>query len=470
MPTRHEMHDVLVVLPGIMGSTLHRNGKPVWEPSGGALLGALRSLLGNIRKLQLPAGLGDAHPGDGVVAKALIPDIRLPFGLWTFDLGYSKLLDFLRNTFEVNDDQRRGPVNLVAFPYDWRLSNRFNGEALRDSVEPVLDRWRAQGGADADAQLVFICHSMGGLVARWYLDQLGGGAHTRRLITLGTPHRGALNALDQLVNGVRKGPGPFKLDLTSMARSLPSIHQLLPEYACIEAGGSPGGLAKTTETAVPELVTGEVADALAFHTQIDSGRTGAAAGAYQLHPIVGFKQPTMTTARIAGGKVVGVRTIGGKDEAGDATVPRLSAAPPDVDGDEVVVVADNHGGLVHNRAVFDQIEGILTASEIRHRGGEVNLSVTIEEVLEADEPLEVKVKRPTDDEPLELVVSAADGNQIGAPIVLAGEARTLRASVVLPAPGVYLATVRGEGPAGATVRPITTTVLQWPPEALLAVD
>ena len=29
---RYPMNDVVVVLPGIMGSTLHKNGKPVWEP------------------------------------------------------------------------------------------------------------------------------------------------------------------------------------------------------------------------------------------------------------------------------------------------------------------------------------------------------------------------------------------------------------------------------------------------------
>ena len=53
---------------------------------------------------------------------------------------------------------------------------------------------------------------------------------------MGTPHRGALNSLEQLVNGVRKGPGPFRVDLTEFARSLPAAYQLLPEYACLESG------------------------------------------------------------------------------------------------------------------------------------------------------------------------------------------------------------------------------------------
>ena len=47
------------------------------------------------------------------------------------------------------------------------------------------------------------------------------------------------------VVGRQKGIGPFKLNLTELARSMPSLHQLLPEYACIQHGNQ---LHKTTET------------------------------------------------------------------------------------------------------------------------------------------------------------------------------------------------------------------------------
>lgn len=121
------------------------------------------------------------------------------------------------------------PANLVTMPYDWRLSNRYNGRRLKSIVEPALERWRAQGGEFADAKLVFICHSMGGLVARWYLEREDGAEVTRRLVTLGTPYRGALCALDQLVNGVRKGIGPFKVNLSAFrAGDVPARHLLRP--------------------------------------------------------------------------------------------------------------------------------------------------------------------------------------------------------------------------------------------------
>jgi hypothetical protein len=463
MTTKHEMNDVIVVLPGIMGSTLHKDGKPVWETSSGAIVNGLRTLFRSVTSLRLPDDIGDHHPGDGVTAQGLVPDIRMPLGLWTFDLGYSKLVDFLKETFDVNTDAASGPRNLLTFPYDWRLSNRYNGELLRDVVEPALEQWRAQGGKNTNAKLVFICHSMGGLVARWYIDQLGGAANTSRLFTLGTPHRGALNALEQLVNGIRKGAGPFKLNLTSMARSFPSIHQLLPEYACIESPAAPSGMAKTTEISLPEMKTSAVADAMRFHNDIDQARI-TTAPSYHLHAIVGFKQPTMTSAQIKSNEVICLRTIAGTDESGDATVPRIAATPPDVAFDTAVPFAENHGGLVHNQAVFDYIEGVLTASHTGYREIGTNISIEIDEVLEAHEPLVVRAALVEHDFPLELLVTTNKGKSVGKPTKLSRSGDTLEAQHALPHPGVYLATVRGVGGAATRVRPITTTVLQWPTE------
>lgn len=39
-----------------------------------------------------------------------------------------------------------------------------------------------------------VCHSLGGLVARVYLQELGGARRVERCITLATPHRGTYNA------------------------------------------------------------------------------------------------------------------------------------------------------------------------------------------------------------------------------------------------------------------------------------
>ncbi|MGH9197773.1 MAG: lipase family alpha/beta hydrolase, partial [Acidimicrobiia bacterium] len=43
-------------------------------------------------------------------------------------------------------------------------------------------------------EIHIIGHSLGGLVARYYIEQMGGFRKVRTLITLGTPHRGTIAA------------------------------------------------------------------------------------------------------------------------------------------------------------------------------------------------------------------------------------------------------------------------------------
>src|SRR5690606_18369916 len=92
------------------------------------------------------------------------------------------------------------PENFIPFPYDWRRDNRAAAHRLKEVVERKLGLWRKRPGM-SKARAILIAHSMGGLVARYYLEVLGGWDSCRALITFGTPHRGSLNALDSLCNG-----------------------------------------------------------------------------------------------------------------------------------------------------------------------------------------------------------------------------------------------------------------------------
>ena len=122
----------------------------------------------------------------------------------------------------------------IEFPYDWRRDNRVAARQLQRVVDEKL---HAQRQRNPDAKLILIGHSMGGLVARCYLECLDGWQDTRALITFGTPHRGSLNAADFLVNGFVKKLGPLKVaDLSRLLRSLTSVYQLLPIYPCVDVG------------------------------------------------------------------------------------------------------------------------------------------------------------------------------------------------------------------------------------------
>jgi pimeloyl-ACP methyl ester carboxylesterase len=460
--------DVVVVLPGILGSTLaDKQGKLVWAPSGGAALRAIWTLGRSIQGLALEQGIRDNPADDGVTPVSLMPDLHVLPGLWSWNIGYGALLRWLRSRFalvEALRDQPERPANLVTVPYDWRLSNRYNGRRLKAIVEPALERWRSQGGEFADAKLVFVCHSMGGLVARWYLDIEGGAELTRRLVTLGTPYRGALNALDQLVNGVRKGIGPFRFNLSSFARSLPSSYQLLPEYACLETAS---GLAKTTETTLPsELNPSLVADGMRFHQELDEAAAARGEAGYDVHPIVGFRQPTRTTARLSGGRLEPAYTIEQEDEGGDATVPRLSAAPKGLRPDSPAIrwIADQHGALQSNQATLDELEGVLTAKPVVHRAPVgITLGVRLENVALAGEltPIETRVSGGERVALQARVFDEATTTRPMATVRLRPSGQDHRALLGPFPPGAYRVVVGGVGATAARVEPVTSAVLVW---------
>jgi pimeloyl-ACP methyl ester carboxylesterase len=105
-------------------------------------------------------------------------------------------------------------ADVLVVPYDWRLSNRHNAVLVE---RRVLERWfggrpppRGRRLRD-DERVTFIGHSMGGLVARCLLESRPlGPVLGRRLITIGTPHRGAPVAYLHLIGRTHPFPeSPF---------------------------------------------------------------------------------------------------------------------------------------------------------------------------------------------------------------------------------------------------------------------
>ena len=92
------MRDLIVVIPGILGSVLERDGREVWGLSGQAVIGNLLSLGRNIQHLALPQGIGNQAPNDGVSVTRLLPDLHMLPGLWTID-GYGQLVNGLKSRF-----------------------------------------------------------------------------------------------------------------------------------------------------------------------------------------------------------------------------------------------------------------------------------------------------------------------------------------------------------------------------------
>src|ERR1700730_9803146 len=141
--------------------------------------------------------------GDEGSVPRVLPRLFMIPTFWKTD-GYGRLTDRLLSRFTLTPATDDQPGNFFEFPYDWRLSNQLNAQRLADAVIPQLEGWRRHT-QESDAKLILICHSMGGLIARWFLEILGGREVTRMLITIGTPYQGSVNALDALANGLHLG-------------------------------------------------------------------------------------------------------------------------------------------------------------------------------------------------------------------------------------------------------------------------
>jgi pimeloyl-ACP methyl ester carboxylesterase len=460
--------DLVVVLPGIMGSALGQRTASkrakenlVWAVTGRAAIKAARNFLGHTPRLALPDGIGDEHPNDNVEPVGLMSDLHVIPGLWTPVRGYDSLLKLL-NRLGYHASCGR-PANLLPVAYDWRLSNRYNGSRLARIVEPALGRWRAQGGHYQDAQVVFVCHSMGGLVARWYIEKCGGAAITRKLITLGTPWRGAGMALDKLSNGVPVKLGPIhKLNLDVFARSLPSLYQLLPEYACIASGDD---YLKITEASIPELDTARAADAMAFHTDLQQAERDRPASKPMTHMLVGSRQPTITAFTITGGKAVPSDSFGTSNDYGDGTVPLTGAIGHDekLNSNLIHRVADQHGNLQCNTANFDEITEIITTQPIGRRDLQpYKLRVTVPDLIVVGEDLTVTAQLDGDYRAgLKITIADETGQTVQArqPSPTDGHAEARFTN--LP-PGGYTVTIDG-AQTGGLVSPVTATIIVWDP-------
>ena len=113
---------------------------------------------------------------DGVRATALVPDLHLIAGVVEdrpVTLGIAEMMvdAFGLEKGTVHDDQR--VANYFEFPYDWRRDNRVAARQLQRFIEDRLHRWRTKTPFK-DARAVIVAHSMGGLVARYFLEVLGG--------------------------------------------------------------------------------------------------------------------------------------------------------------------------------------------------------------------------------------------------------------------------------------------------------
>jgi hypothetical protein len=462
---RLPISDIVVLLPGITGSRLTRDGKPVWDLSLGAVGAAVLSRGQSVTDLELTEDDPEQeYLDDGVREAGVLPDLHFLPGLdWRID-GYGKIAQRLHSWFDLTPGR-----NYFEFAYDWRRDNRAHAKRLRRQSRDWLRTWRDSTG-NQQAKLILIAHSMGGLISRYFLECTEDGwRDTRLLVTFGTPYNGSLNAVDGLANGFVKKLGPLTLiDLTAAMRSWRSVYQLLPTFRSIDNGSAPNvhlrdGLLPEGFRADAFAATTEFHDAIEAgvrdHRQTDYDGTGG----YDVRPIVGEFQRTFQSATL-GPPVTMLPTWRGTDGGGDGTVPALSSYPKEQyeNRDGVTFVAEQHASLQNNDAVLTQLHGLLRGQPIpaeEYLAGLGRAALDLPLGFESQEPLHLDVRSDQVGSELDIrVATADDDHEVGRSTVLVQDEDWRTVELPPVPPGDYRVTV-----GGSDIAPVTDICTVLPP-------
>lgn len=217
------------------------------------------------------------------------------------------------------------------------------------------------------------------------------------------------------------------MTLAELARSLPSVSELIPTYEAIgptEARLSAQGRdsSSVTRSELSRINTASDigglpqrtwSNCIRFHEEISDAADSNENARPSYRPIVEFVQPTAVWASVEPAGVT-LHKPDDFEDRGDGTVPRWSATPPDAQA-TVTYVTGKHAGLQQTTSVFRQIRGILTERvgeppTLRApSGADDQISVEAPELIEAGGPFPIVAESYEGYEDMKLTVSIDEG-------------------------------------------------------------
>jgi pimeloyl-ACP methyl ester carboxylesterase len=228
----------VVFVPGILGSELA-------DPDGLHVWLNLRNALGHY-DLALPLKLPFSESRDGLRPAGLLGVDRALPRLF----GFTEYADFVSLVegagFSRDRPSRQPGASHHVFTYDWRRDLVESVGLLHDALERLADE-----RGEPELRVNLVAHSMGGLIARYYMRYgvaepggpvtWAGARRIRRLVLVATPNAGGMPALDAILNGSRVGFSYATL-ASHVTERMPAIYQLLPPAgspALLDGRGNP---------------------------------------------------------------------------------------------------------------------------------------------------------------------------------------------------------------------------------------
>jgi len=261
----------VIVIPGVLGSQLvsGEDGTVVWGAFGGGAANPERASGARLVALPMRRGTALSELTDEVITNGALDRIELNlFGLPISLNAYAQILGTLgaggyrdetlgsKGAIGYGDDH----YTCFQFDYDWRRDIAENAQRFGEFIKvkrafvqaQIKERFGVEG---AEVRFDVVAHSMGGLVARYYLrygerdpDEVDidspppwdGAADIDHLIMVGTPNGGSTKALEQLVGGAQFASILPKYE-PAILGTMPALYEMLPrnrQRAVVEEGGN----------------------------------------------------------------------------------------------------------------------------------------------------------------------------------------------------------------------------------------
>jgi len=257
----------VIVIPGILGSKLYDKeaDQEIWGVFNSQFTGP--DSPETARQVALPMSLGKSLPElkDQVISNGALDRLKLQLlGLAVEPKAYAQILATLgAGGYRDEGLSEAGAIDYgndhftcFQFHYDWRRSSAENAGLLDVFIKKkktfIREQFKKRYGVDKkDIKFDIVAHSMGGLVARYYLRygnqplpsqgklphlNWSGARNVDNCILIGTPNNGSVIAFHDLIDGKDFAPKWLKYvpytSIPSYSQSIlgtyPSIYELLP--------------------------------------------------------------------------------------------------------------------------------------------------------------------------------------------------------------------------------------------------
>jgi len=248
----------VIVIPGILGSKLYdpKSGELVWGAFSGGAMSPDNPQGARTIALPMEPDKRFDELTDEVVTDGALDQVTVNvFGLSIELNAYFQILNTLgAGGYRDNQlgergglDYGEGHFTCFQFDYDWRRDIAGSAKLLHEFIlarrayvqEEIATRY---GIENHDVKFDLVAHSMGGLVARYYLRYgpadlpedgspppltWDGARYVERAVMIATPNAGSVNALMELVEGNKLGPFLPRYQ-PALIGTMPSVYQLLP--------------------------------------------------------------------------------------------------------------------------------------------------------------------------------------------------------------------------------------------------